>query len=69
MLKNAQATNPGVKTASYDFYKAMYKWIGDALLPQLESLKKTQIDDLKKLFVEVKDKNDKTLRLTRTEAK
>mmetsp|Transcript_34357 Transcript_34357/g.52644 ORF Transcript_34357/g.52644 Transcript_34357/m.52644 type:complete len:112 (-) Transcript_34357:6245-6580(-) len=33
MLKNATSTNPGVKNASYDYYKAVYKWIGDALLP------------------------------------
>ena len=33
MLKNAQHTNPGVKNAAYDFYKAVYKWIGDAILP------------------------------------
>ena len=36
MLANAQNTNPAVKTAAYDFYKAVYKWIGDAILPQIE---------------------------------
>jgi len=33
MLKNAQNTNPACKNAAYDYYKAAYKWIGDALLP------------------------------------
>jgi len=33
MLKNAANTNPMVKTAAYDFYKSVYKWIGDAILP------------------------------------
>lgn len=42
MLKNAQNTNPQCKNAAYDFYKAVYKWIGDAILPQIEDkLKKT----------------------------
>lgn len=44
MLKNAQNTNPACKNAAYDFYKAVYKWIGDAILPQIEGkLKKIQI--------------------------
>ena len=68
MLKNAQNTNPGCKTAAYDYYKAVYKWIGDAILPQIQDkLKPTQMDDLKKLFEEVKAKNDKTKRLVRSE--
>ena len=33
MLANAQNTNPAVKNAAYDFYKAVYKWIADAILP------------------------------------
>ena len=33
MLKNAQNTNPAVKNAAYDFYKAVYKWIGEAIMP------------------------------------
>lgn len=33
MLKNAQNTNPACKNAAYDFYKACYKWIGEAILP------------------------------------
>jgi len=33
MLKNAGNTNPGVKNAAYDYYKAVYKWMGDAMLP------------------------------------
>lgn len=36
MLANAQHTNPAVKNAAYDFYKAVYKWIADAILPQIE---------------------------------
>ena len=36
MLKNAAHTNPDCKKASYEYYKAVYKWIGDALLPQIE---------------------------------
>jgi len=36
MLKNAQHTNPAVKNAAYEFYKAVYKWIGDAIKPQIE---------------------------------
>ena len=68
MLKNAQGTNPGVKTASYEFYKAFYKWAGDGMLSHIDSLKKTQQDDLKKAFEEIKEKNDKTKRLTRSEA-
>jgi len=67
MLKNAQNTNPGCKTASYEYYKGVYKWIGEALLPQLETLKKAQLDDLKKLFEEVKAKGNKDKRLTRSD--
>jgi hypothetical protein len=44
MLKNAMNTNPDCKKAGYDFYKAMYKWIGEAVMPQIEDkLKKQQI--------------------------
>lgn len=53
MLKCAQHTNPDVKKQTYAYYKAVYKWIGDAIKPQLEDkLKKTQMDDLQKLFDE-----------------
>jgi len=42
--KNATSTNPAIKTAAYEFYKACYKWMGDALLPLIEDkLKKQQI--------------------------
>lgn len=42
MLKNAQHTNPDVKKNSYDYYRSVYKWIGEAILPQIEDkLKKT----------------------------
>jgi hypothetical protein len=42
MLKNAQNTNPACKNAAYDYYKGVYKWIGDAILPQIEDkLKKS----------------------------
>jgi hypothetical protein len=69
MLKNAMNTNPGCKNAAYDYYKGVYKWIGDAILPQIEEkLKKSQIDDLKKAFEEVKAKGNKEKRLTRKEA-
>ena len=67
MLKNAQNTNPGAKNASYEYYKGVYKWIGDAILPQLESLKPAQQADLKKLFEEVKAKGNKDKRLTRSD--
>lgn len=44
MLKNAMNTNPACKNAAYEYYKAVYKWIGDAILPQIEDkLKKQQI--------------------------
>lgn len=44
MLKNAMNTNPACKAAAYEYYKAVYKWIGDAILPQIEDkLKKQQI--------------------------
>ena len=33
MLKNASNTNPDVKKFSYQYYKAVYKWIGDVILP------------------------------------
>ena len=70
MLKNAAHTNPDCKKASYEYYKAVYKWIGDALLPQIEDkLKKAQIDDLKKLFEAVKAEGSKEKRLTRKEQK
>ena len=36
MLKNACSTNPDCKKASYAYYKAIYKWVGDAILPQIE---------------------------------
>ena len=67
MLKNAQNTNPGCKNAAYDFYKAVYKWIGDAILPTIEDkLKPTQISDLKKLFEAVKAEGKKDLRVVRS---
>ena len=70
MLKNAGHTNPDVKKQSYEYYKAVYKWIGDAILPQIESsLKPAQMTDLKKLFEEVKAAGDKSKRFTRKEAK
>ena len=70
MLKNAAHTNPDCKKAAYEYYKAVYKWIGDALLPQIEDkLKKAQIDDLKKLFEAVKAEGSKEKRLTRKERK
>ena len=44
MLKNASNANPACKTAAYDYYKGLYKWIGDAVLPQIEDkLKKIQV--------------------------
>jgi predicted Abi (CAAX) family protease len=44
MLNNAQNTNPQCKTAAYDYYKGIYKWVGDAILPQIEDkLKKAQM--------------------------
>lgn len=44
MLKNAQNTNPDCKKYSYQYYKAVYKWIGDVILPQIEDkLKKAQM--------------------------
>ena len=33
VLKNAQNTNPAAKNAAYEFYKAAYKWMGQALHP------------------------------------
>jgi hypothetical protein len=33
MLANAQSTNKDVKKAAYECYFAVYKWIGDAILP------------------------------------
>ena len=52
MLKNAQNTNRMVKDAAYDYYKAVYKWIGDALLPLIEDkLKKQQMVSDKEEFV------------------
>ena len=67
MLKNAQNTNLGCKNAAYDFYKAVYKWIGDAILPTIEDkLKPTQISDLKKLFEAVKAEGKKDLRVVRS---
>ena len=66
MLKNAQNANPACKKASYEYYKGVYKWLGEPIVAQIEEkLKKTQMDELKKLFEEVK--GDKTKRLTRTE--
>jgi hypothetical protein len=70
MLVNAQNTNPAVKGSAYEFYKAVYKWIADAILPQIEKdLKPIQVEELKKAFAEVKEKNNKDKRLTRTERK
>lgn len=33
MIKNAQNPTPDVKKAAYDYYRAVYKWIGDVILP------------------------------------
>ena len=33
MLKNAGHTNPDVKKAGYEYYHAVYKFLGDAMLP------------------------------------
>ena len=33
MINNAQNKNPEVKKAAYDYYKAVYKWIGDLIMP------------------------------------
>jgi hypothetical protein len=33
MMKNAQNTNPEIKKAAYNYYKAVYKWIGDVIKP------------------------------------
>ena len=42
ILKNAQSTNQDCKKASYEYYRACYKWIGDDLLPEIEGkLKKS----------------------------
>lgn len=44
MIKNAQNTNPDCKKNSYLYYKAVYKWIGEAIVPQIEDkLKKAQM--------------------------
>ena len=57
ILNNASNTNPQAKNAAYECYKAIYKWMGEPLLAQIEDkLKKAQIDDLKKMFKEVTDK-------------
>jgi predicted Abi (CAAX) family protease len=37
MITNASNTNPACKNAAYDYYKAVYKWIGEAIVPQLEA--------------------------------
>lgn len=73
VLKSATSANPGVKTAAYEFYKACYFWLGEGILLRIEDkLKKTQIDDLKKLFEKVKEEIDaaggkKVAMKTRTE--
>lgn len=73
VLKAAQSTNPGAKTAAYEFYKACYYWVGEGILLRVEDkLKKAQIDDLKKLFEKVKEEIDaaggkKVAMKTRTE--
>ena len=48
MLVNAQGTNPAIKTATYGFYKAAYKWIrSDKLVLSLQDhLKKIQITEI-----------------------
>jgi len=42
VVKNATSTNPAIKTAAYEFYKACYKWMGDALVPLIEDKLKKQ---------------------------
>ena len=36
IAKNATSTNPAIKTAAYEFYKACYKWMGDAIITLIE---------------------------------
>lgn len=68
IVKNSTSTNPAIKTAAYECYKGCYKWMGDALIPLIEDkLKKQQMDDLKKLFEEVKAKGDKSKRVFKSE--
>jgi hypothetical protein len=39
----ANSSNPGVRGEAMSFYKECYKWLGDALKPLIQSLKKQQL--------------------------
>ena len=67
MLKNAKNTDPECKAAVYQYYKAHYKWVGNKTLIHIDQLEEQQIEELKKLFEEVKATNDKSIRLFRSE--
>lgn len=41
-----------MRNEALEFYKEVYKWIGDALKPFINKLKKAQVDELEKFFKE-----------------
>ena len=52
MEKLAGSTTAAVRTEAMNFYKEVYKWMGDAVKTFTSNLKKAQIEELEKFMGE-----------------
>ena len=48
--KYASVSNATVRSEALNFYKECYRWVREAIQPQVDKLKKAQQDELKKAF-------------------
>ena len=60
------SSNPAQRGEALSFYKEVYRFIGPAIMPSVEKLKKAQQDELAKVFAEIDEKKEKAkpLRMT-----
>ena len=60
------SSNPAQRGEALSFYKECYRYIGAAIMPAVEKLKKAQQDELAKAFAEIDEKKEKAkpLRMT-----
>lgn len=63
----ANHSSPAARTEATNCYKAMYLWLGDAVISFMDKLKPQFKDVVVKEFPEHKEKNKSHKRLTRTE--
>ena len=63
----ANHSSPAARTEATNCYKAMYLWLGDAVISFMDKLKPQFKDAVVKEFPEHKEKNKSHKRLTRTE--